>query len=182
MRKIGLSVMRAQPFHNGHLALITKMLSSMDLVLIGLGSSQESGTIQNPFTYLQRAEMIRRIFGDSDKVKIFPISDLGGDSAIAWVDHVMKSATKHYPKPTHYFAGTRFDSCWYEVYSRDSGDLEIVILDRLKDPVRATEIRKMMLIQDALPEYGEAWKEFVPEIIQNYVEESFPREELPFKL
>ncbi len=40
--KIGLAVIRAQPFHNGHLALVNKMLSSMDLVEIGLGSSQES--------------------------------------------------------------------------------------------------------------------------------------------
>ena len=49
--KVGLAVMRMQPMHNGHYELISRMMKEMDVVIIGLGSIQETLTINNPFIF-----------------------------------------------------------------------------------------------------------------------------------
>jgi bifunctional NMN adenylyltransferase/nudix hydrolase len=181
--KVGLAVLRAQPFHRGHLALVNKMMASMDVVLVGLGSCKESRTLQNPFPFEQRKEMVEMIFGRSDKMFIFPQEDLGKSDVTTWPEFVMDTIENFgLLTPNYYFAGTEFDACWYEDYANKTGKLEIVIMDRLDDPVRATEIRKMLLIKDKLPKYKEKWKAFVPEILHSYIEENFPSDEVFLEL
>ncbi len=48
---------RFQPFHNGHILVIRKMLESFPSVILGIGSAQYSHTLENPFTAGERVEM-----------------------------------------------------------------------------------------------------------------------------
>ena len=56
----GLFVGRFQPFHLGHLKAIKWILERCEKVTIVIGSSQESFTKRNPFTFEERKEMIKR--------------------------------------------------------------------------------------------------------------------------
>lgn len=175
---IGLAVMRMQPFHNGHYALISKMMQEMDTVIIGLGSIQESGTINNPFTAKHRREMIEKVFGKTgkgSKIKIVELKDLGAVSKIAWAMHVFgKIEGMNLPKPTHYYAGSKHDASWFDSINTEFGEnsIDIKIVDRLRDSIcmSATEIRKSIIDET------DEWKDFVPPVCVEYIENNFPEE------
>ena len=48
--KTGLVLGRFQTFHKGHEYIINKALEICDKVLVFIGSSDKSGTIENPFS------------------------------------------------------------------------------------------------------------------------------------
>ncbi len=56
-----LFIGRFQPFHNGHLGAIQKIVETGEVksLLIGIGSSKQHHTAYNPFTAKEREEMIR---------------------------------------------------------------------------------------------------------------------------
>jgi len=58
LEQVGAIVGRFQPFHNGHLQLIQAILSEVKFLKIGIGSSQYSHTMYNPFSYDERKEFI----------------------------------------------------------------------------------------------------------------------------
>ena len=176
--KVGLAVMRMQPMHIGHYNLIAKMMQEMDVVIIGLGSIQESGTLNNPYTPKQRREMVEKVFGPTgkhSKIKIVELKDLHAVTKIAWAMHVFgKIEGMNLPKPTHYYAGGRHDSSWFESVNEefDEGSLVINILDRVKVSISmsGTEVRK------AIRDESDEWKEYVPPVVVDYIEQSFPEE------
>ena len=49
--RLGLVVGRFQALHTGHEDMISRAIALCDRVGIFVGSSQESGTFQNPFSY-----------------------------------------------------------------------------------------------------------------------------------
>lgn len=177
-QKVGLAVMRMQPMHLGHYALIARMMQEMDIVIIGLGSIQESNTINNPFTPKQRREMVEKVFGPTgknSKIKIVELKDLGAVSKIAWSMHVFgKIEGLNLPKPTHYYAGSHHDASWFNSINTEFGEntLEIKIVDRIKETVcmSGTEIRK------AIMDETDEWKEYIPEVVVPYIVENFPQE------
>lgn len=62
MSKYDFSVFigRFQPLHRGHEAIITKALEISKHTIIVVGSSTASRSLRNPFTFLERSEMITR--------------------------------------------------------------------------------------------------------------------------
>ena len=58
--ELGIMVGRFQTFHIGHEYMIEKAVAVCGKVGIFIGSSQESGTAKNPFTYAQREAVLRR--------------------------------------------------------------------------------------------------------------------------
>ena len=64
MIKYGVIVMRAQPFHTGHMHIIDKIIEDGLQPVIMLGSSNESSTEKNPYTVHQRATMIHMVYPD----------------------------------------------------------------------------------------------------------------------
>ncbi len=84
----GLVVGRFQPFHRGHLEVVQDVAQGFDALILGIGSSQESHTRENPFTAGERYLMIRRALRDAGvgNVEIIPIPDLHRNAL--WVRHV----------------------------------------------------------------------------------------------
>ncbi len=86
----GLFVGRFQPFHRGHLQAIQTIRAarSSERLLIGIGSAQESYTIQNPFTAGERFDMIDRALFEAriEGISIVPLPDVHQHAL--WVPYV----------------------------------------------------------------------------------------------
>ncbi|MBN1216793.1 MAG: nicotinamide-nucleotide adenylyltransferase [Candidatus Lokiarchaeota archaeon] len=88
--KIALFISRFQPLHHGHIYMIYKILKKSNFLKIGIGSSQLSNALNNPFTKEERKQFIitalekRSI--STKKYEIYFIPDIF--NANKWVDHV----------------------------------------------------------------------------------------------
>lgn len=93
---IALFIGRFQPFHNAHLQIIKDILTKNEEVIIGIGSTQESKTQLNPYSYEERKALIEEALKEADirGYKIFPISDVNNDDV--WVKHVETIVGKKY--------------------------------------------------------------------------------------
>lgn len=90
---IALFVGRFQPFHLGHLEVIKGILKENDKVIIAVGSSQESGTKENPFSFEDRERMIRDCLNSEGirNFEIIGIPDFMDDQK--WVSDIQKKAS-----------------------------------------------------------------------------------------
>ena len=116
-----LFIGRFQPFHQGHLALIKKYASHGYFIKIGIGSSQKSGEIHNPFSVQEREQMILLALRDARirSYSLFSIPDISNDRGYPrhvksivgtfdcivtgnpWVKRCFQRA--NYPCDIHYF-------------------------------------------------------------------------------
>lgn len=80
----GLVIGRFQPFHKGHQALIKSAIEDCVNVVVGIGSAKSRADMRNPFTFEERADMVRAVFGDT--VEVMAIPDIHDPTR--WVDHV----------------------------------------------------------------------------------------------
>src|SRR3989339_562418 len=85
----GLFIGRFQPFHNGHLKDVRDALREVGELVIGIGSSNESRTKENPFTAAERKEMIAQTLRQQGipMISIYNVPDIGDDAL--WVAHVI---------------------------------------------------------------------------------------------
>ncbi|OGM21236.1 hypothetical protein A2714_05515 [Candidatus Woesebacteria bacterium RIFCSPHIGHO2_01_FULL_38_9] len=65
-----LFIGRYQPFHKGHKALIDKVLKEGKKVVIALRNTPISE--ENPYTVKERAEMIKKVYGDEVEIIVIP--------------------------------------------------------------------------------------------------------------
>lgn len=86
---LGIIVGRFQTIHSGHEYMIRTALSLCERVGVFIGSSQESGTAKNPFSYNTRLGLLRLMFGE--QVQIFPLPDIGVGNNTAWGEYVLKN-------------------------------------------------------------------------------------------
>ena len=85
---LGILVGRFQTLHAGHEQMIRTALALCDRVGIFVGSAQESGTANNPFSYHTREGLLRLLFGNS--VDIFPLPDIGVGNNAGWGNYVLE--------------------------------------------------------------------------------------------
>lgn len=69
-KKYALFIGRWQPFHNGHKYLIDDALAREENVCVAIRNTEISDN--NPYSSEQRAEMIRRVYGDRVEVVVIP--------------------------------------------------------------------------------------------------------------
>ncbi len=86
---IALFIGRFQPFHNGHLHIIKDASKKYEKIIIGIGSSQYSNTLENPFSADERKLMIKKSLDNNGVInyKIVLIPDIHNPPK--WVDHVL---------------------------------------------------------------------------------------------
>ncbi len=151
-----LFIGRFQPFHNGHLAMVQRILQDNDEVIIGIGSAQYSHTGENPFTAGERFEMIKRALdavGIHD-YHIVPIPDTHVHSV--WVSHV-----KSIVPP---FDAVVTNSDLVVRLFREHG-LKVLSPNMVsREKYSGTEVRRRM-------QKGGDWQSLVPPVVAAYIEE-----------
>jgi nicotinamide-nucleotide adenylyltransferase len=158
MVKRGLFVGRFQPFHNGHLEVIKRILKEADELVIIVGSSQYSHKLDNPFTAGERITMIRKALEEEEiqlpRIWIIPVPDVHQHTL--WVSRIVGYS----PKFGVVYANeplTRrlFIEAGFNVESMPMIKREVYL---------ATEIRKRMLT-------GENWKKLVPSSVAKFIKD-----------
>ena len=88
--EVSVYIGRFQIFHNGQLALLRRALEAAPLCIVVLGSAHQARTPKNPFTWQERAEMIRLALPEADqnRIRFLPVRDYYDQDR--WV-----SAVKH---------------------------------------------------------------------------------------
>lgn len=151
-----LFIGRFQPFHNGHLAMVKRILAGNEEVIIGIGSAQYSHTGDNPFTAGERYEMIKRTL-DAEGIPnyhIVPIPDTHVHSV--WVGHVVSLVPSFDAVYSNSPLVVRlFKERGYRVES-------LAMTDR--ERLSGTEIRRRMF-------EGEDWASLLPAAVVRYVKE-----------
>jgi bifunctional NMN adenylyltransferase/nudix hydrolase len=74
---VAVCIGRFQIFHNGQLALLKRALASAPLCIVVIGSAHQARTPKNPFTWQERAEMIRLALPEAERerVRFLPVRD-----------------------------------------------------------------------------------------------------------
>lgn len=186
--KTALAVVETQTLHDGHVWLLSAMLGGCDTIIVAPGSCDKHGIYGHPWTFEQRREMIRGVFGD--RFHFVPLHDI--DASVdhgAWMNYVLKRIREEgLPEPTDYFTGSAVDARWYEGHFpaphgkgehsgivttyRGQGEkagrsLHIVDRDAMATP-SGREVRFLIERRDP------AWRQHVPERLWNYIEWNYP--------
>ena len=138
----GLLIGRFQPFHLGHLEALQFALSKVDKLWVGLGSSDSPIQKNNPFTAIERKEMILSSIDDSmkDKISIYFIPDL--DNHIKWIEKIDTIV----PKFDIVFSN---DDLTNHLYSKRN--VQVISIPFLKrDVLSGTNIRKLIFSDQKL--------------------------------
>ena len=84
---------RFQPYHIGHHMVIKGMTKLCKKIIIGIGSSQISGTSENPYTAQERKEMIQQALQDEDIIPLFDVVFVNlpdHEDDVQWTQHVLE--------------------------------------------------------------------------------------------
>ena len=87
--KLGILVGRFQTIHLGHEKMVNTALHLCRQVGVFVGSSQESLTSKNPFSYEIREEMLHAVFGDA--IRVYPLPVIGVGNNPRWGDYVLQN-------------------------------------------------------------------------------------------
>lgn len=155
--KLGIIVGRFQTFHKGHEYMIGSALALCERTGLFIGSSQESRTNKNPFTYEEREKILRTVFGD--RLEIRPLPDIFAGNTVEWGKYVLSQAESCFgEKPELLVSGKEERRInWFD----DAGEIQLAELyvPKIVD-VSATLLREM-LIEDREAE----WKQYTPEVL-----------------
>ena len=154
--KRALFIGRFQPFHSGHYEVIKKLLKKYDEVVLVIGSSEDSFTMENPFTCGERIEMIRKSFAKSDLVRlvIVPLPDVN-DNRI-WVDHLFM----HIPEVDNVYSNNQLVKMLFSQH----GILVKSIEFHEREANEGESIRKLMAENDR------SWTKQVPKKVVEFLD------------
>ncbi len=148
----GLLVGRFQPFHLGHLEAILFGLSIVENLWIGIGSSNKSNEMKNPFTADERKEMILSSIDKktAEKIKIYYIPDVADHSK--WMQEVDSVV----PKYDVVFSNDEFTQHLFQ----KRGVKVIPVKLKQRESLSGTNIREKIA-------NDKDWKELVPDGTRN---------------
>lgn len=156
---LGLIVGRFQHIHKGHHTLIDTALQLCDRVHILVGSSQEIGTLRNPYPAWTRIEMIMSVYGGTEAcLRATDLPDLTNETDMTplWGKHVLAACKQINGKlPEIMFYGNdQARSGWFDPY--DIKDISEFIISRERLDLSATEMREWLLRSDD-EKYRDQW-------------------------
>lgn len=150
--KRALFIGRFQPFHNAHLEDIKQILREADEVIIAIGSSNEKNTLENPFSYSERKQMISKAL-KSNQIKnfrIYPVPDLYNDRK--WVSYVKAKL----PKFDVVYSGNEWTLRCFKKFDSKVRKIKLI------KGINSTIIRGMMA-------KDKNWQALVPKEIAGYI-------------
>lgn len=150
--RLGILVGRFQTLHSGHTDMINRAIELCDKVGIFVGSSNESGTSKNPFTYETREDMLKTVFGN--EVFVFPLPDIGVGNNSTWGDYVLKNVVDRFGEmPDLLVSGKEARRVsWFD--SVDGASIAELYIPKTIE-ISATEMRDFLINDDC-----ESWKKY----------------------
>ncbi len=155
--KLGIIVGRFQTFHTGHQDMVEKACAVCEKVGIFVGSSQESGTMKNPFTFSQRKKMLQKVFGD--RVQIVPLPDIGAGNNAKWGDYVLQNVRARFGKAPDLLISGKEDRRldWFD--SAAGISVAELYVPKTID-ISATRMREFFLGDNRA-----AWQRYTPQVL-----------------
>lgn len=146
--KLGFIVGRFQLLHKGHEQLIDLGLELCEKFVVLVGSSNESRTENNPFTFEERKEMIQKVYGD--KVEVYPIINIGIGYVPEWGNYLLNTIKFYCGEYPDFVINGSEDgrSNWLSNEQRQHITELTVSRDKIK--ISATDIRKTLLEQGTM--------------------------------
>ena len=131
-------------------------MEECDEVIIAIGSSQHSGTEDNPFSVEERIEMIEDVLISEDigDYTLFPVPDVGDDSR--WVEKIVTLV----PKFDVVYTGNEWTEKCFKSYKKKSFVVKKI---KLIPDINSTTVRDRIL-------KGNGWKELVPKKVIQFIE------------
>lgn len=155
MSKIALYLGRFQPFHLGHLDAVNQIINDgVTKVIIGIGSSQEELTRQNPFSFDERKQMVQRTLqGLKIDFEIRGIPDFAHNQD--WVDYIKEEL----PFFDCIYSGNPFVQICFEDGKVDREFKTLDIISVIKGTIIRQNIEKRI----------ENWSHFLPDEVLKYL-------------
>jgi bifunctional NMN adenylyltransferase/nudix hydrolase len=113
--KTAVFIGRFQPFHNEHLHVLREALKVADHVIILVGSHNTAPNIKNPFSVMQRRDMINACLNDEEKYRttVCPLRDYHYSDSL-WVANVQQIVSSLAgPGPIALFGAYKDASSYY---------------------------------------------------------------------
>ena len=119
-----LFIGRFQPFHNGHLDAIQKILKDNERVIIVIGSAEKNFLKSDPLTAGERFQLIEESLKEAkitpDRYVIIPVRNV--NNYALWVNHI----NIHVPPYTRLYTGSELvKACYLGKYYRNHEDTKI---------------------------------------------------------
>lgn len=154
MKKIGVFLARMQPLHNGHLALIKKMLEENEECLILIGSSDKLNT-RNPIPGSFRRDILEEALKEFcpeelSKIKIVLLPDLTdeSDNSHDWGFYLYSTIVKEIGQHcfTFYYSdGWEIITKWFPSFIlQNNVDLRLIARNNCVSGISATTVRDLI--------------------------------------
>lgn len=158
---MALFIGRFQPFHKGHLYSLEKCLELAESVIVGIGSSQESGTPNNVWDYETRKKMVESLDLQGQPLQVVAIPDLFNDKK--WGEQILLVIKESGVKRSQVVGVGNND--WTNRILREIGvDVYETGLYR-RDELEGIKIRELMNKRD------EGWKVRIPQSVVKCLDE-----------
>ncbi|MFA6992462.1 MAG: nicotinamide-nucleotide adenylyltransferase, partial [Candidatus Gracilibacteria bacterium] len=159
-----LFIGRFQPFHNGHLEIIKRILKKHNKVIIVIGSAEKAKEKRNPFSAPVRKKMILSALKESkippSKYKIIPLKDL--NDFANWASYTLKNIP---PVATLYTGSKLVKDCFSGKYSK--------ACKQQPSSIKIVHIKKKVKISGTLVRTAirkkQNWKKFVPKSVAKII-------------
>jgi len=147
---------RFQPFHNGHLDIVKKILKDNEKIIITIGSAEKNFLPQNPLTAGERFQLIEAALKEAkipaDKFCIIPVRNV--NNFALWVKHI----NMYVPPYTKIYTGSKIVKACYEGQHHEKGPTVVQIEREVQ--VSATTIREAIMNDND-------WEDLVPKAVAN---------------
>lgn len=156
-KKRGLFLGRFNPFHLGHLMAVKEILDKEEELIIAIGTTQHSHSLENPFTAGERVLMIHAAMKEAkislDRLFIVTIPDIFRNSV--WVSHL-----RSYCPP---FSCVYTNNSLTKRLFNEAGSKVLSTGPFNRDDFKGSQIRDLMV-------NGDEWKFMVPNAVLKVIE------------